>query len=306
MSRTIKLATSIDEQIERLKNRGMIIKDEAFAKEMLAYIGYYRLGFYWFPFEQNYPQKVNRNHLFNEGTDFATSIVMYEFDKDFRTILNAYLQDIEVDLRTKVIYIISNLHKNNPTWFADRRIVKRSFIDYFTEKYNREIINNEVIRNHARYHINDRFAPAWKTLEFLSFGDLQRLIASIKDYNEQELIYKCYGFKDNRLFPNYIDTIRIVRNYCAHGHPLFDFISSRSIRAGKFKKVMKGKTLHKDFYSNIQGVLILIQYFLYYLPNNKGDKFREEMKAFLSARITSDIEPVVGFLKNTPWLEKKL
>lgn len=306
MSRTIKLATSIDEQIERLKNRGMIINDEAFAKEMLAYIGYYRLGFYWFPFEQNYPQKVNRNHLFNEGTDFATSIVMYEFDKDFRTILNAYLQDIEVDLRTKVIYIISNLHKNNPTWFADRRIVKRSFIDYFTEKYNREIINNEVIRNHARYHINDRFAPAWKTLEFLSFGDLQRLIASIKDYNEQELIYKCYGFKDNRLFPNYIDTIRIVRNYCAHGHPLFDFISSRSIRAGKFKKVMKGKTLHKDFYSNIQGVLILIQYFLYYLPNNKGDKFREEMKAFLSARITSDIEPVVGFLKNTPWLEKKL
>lgn len=179
MSRTIKQATSIDEQIERLKNRGMIIKDEAFAKEMLAYIGYYRLGFYWFPFEQNYPQKVNRNHLFNEGTDFATSIVMYEFDKDFRTILNAYLQDIEVDLRTKVIYIISNLHKNNPTWFADRRIVKRSFIDYFTEKYNREIINNEVIRNHARYHINDRFAPAWKTLEFLSFGDLQRLIASI-------------------------------------------------------------------------------------------------------------------------------
>lgn len=306
MSRTIKQATSIDEQIERLKNRGMIIKDEAFAKEMLAYIGYYRLGFYWFPFEQNYPQKVNRNHLFNEGTDFATSIVMYEFDKDFRTILNAYLQDIEVDLRTKVIYIISNLHKNNPTWFADRRIVKRSFIDYFTEKYNREIINNEVIRNHARYHINDRFAPAWKTLEFLSFGDLQRLIASIKDYNEQELIYKCYGFKDNRLFPNYIDTIRIVRNYCAHGHPLFDFISSRSIRAGKFKKVMKGKTLHKDFYSNIQGVLILTQYFLYYLPNNKGDKFREEMKAFLSARITSDIEPVVGFLKNTPWLEKKL
>lgn len=306
MSRTIKQATSIDEQIERLKNRGMIIKDEAFAKEMLAYIGYYRLGFYWFPFEQNYPQKVNRNHLFNEGTDFATSIVMYEFDKDFRTILNAYLQDIEVDLRTKVIYIISNLHKNNPTWFADRRIVKRSFIDYFTEKYNREIINNEVIRNHARYHINDRFAPAWKTLEFLSFGDLQRLIASIKDYNEQELIYKCYGFKDNKLFPNYIDTIRIVRNYCAHGHPLFDFISSRSIRAGKFKKVMKGKTLHKDFYSNIQGVLILIQYFLYYLPNNKGDKFREEMKAFLSARITSDIETVVGFLKNTPWLEKKL
>lgn len=306
MTKAIKLATTIDEQIERLKNRGMIIPDEEVAKAYLWYIGYYRQGFYWFPMEQDYPNKEQRNHLFNEGANFATSIVLYNFDADFRTILNSYLQDIEVDMRAKVIYLISNIHKTNPIWFADKRFVNQSFIKAFTEKYNREIANNDVIKRHAKAHPNDKFAPAWKTLEYMSFGDMERLIEALKDDKEQILIYNCYGFNEDKSFPNYIDVIRIVRNYCAHGHPLFDFISSRSIRAGKFKKVMKGKNLHKDFYSNIQGILVLTQYFLYYLPDGKGDKFREEMKDFFAKRITPDIEPIVGFLKNTPWLENKI
>jgi abortive infection bacteriophage resistance protein len=158
----IKQATTIEEQIERLKERGMIIRSNEFAKMYLWNIGYYRLGFYWFPYEQDYPQKVNRNHLFNEGTDFSTIMTLYDFDSTLRSMLSAALLKIEVDIRAKVIYLISNLHKQSPAWFADSRVVSRDFIEDFTEKYNREIINNEVIRNHARYHINDRFAPAWK------------------------------------------------------------------------------------------------------------------------------------------------
>lgn len=301
----IKQATTIEEQIERLKERGMIIRSDEFAKMYLWNIGYYRLGFYWFPYEQDYPQKVNRNHLFKEGTDFSTIMTLYDFDSTLRPMLSAALLKIEVDIRAKVIYLISNLHKQSPAWFADSRVVSRDFIEDFTEKYNREIINNEVIRNHARYHINDRFAPAWKTLEFLSFGDLQRLIASLKSDRDRMMIYNCYGFDEKKSFPNYIDVIRILRNYCAHGHPLFDFHFSRSIRAGKFKRVMKGKQIASNFYSSIQGALVLTQYFLYYLPENQGDIFRDRLRNYFSF-IPSDIEPVVGFLKDTPWLEKKL
>lgn len=302
----MKTATTITEQIERLKNRGMIINDEPYAKKMLDHIGYYRLGFFWFPMEQDYPERENRNHLFKNGSNFATSINVYEFDKQFRAIVTTYLQDIEVDMRAKVIYLISNIHKAHPTWFADSRFVNQNFIKAFTEKYNREIVNNDVIKRHAKAHPNDKFAPAWKTLEYMSFGDMERLIEALKDDKEQMLIYNCYGFNEYKSFPNYIDVIRILRNYCAHEHPLFDFNFSRSFRAGKFKKAMKGKTLPQGFYSGIQGSLVLVQYFLYYLPDDKGDKFREEMKEFFAKRITPDIESIVGFLKHTPWLEKKL
>lgn len=45
-------ATTIEEQIALLESRGMKIDDKDKAQENLLDIGYYRLGFYWFPFEK--------------------------------------------------------------------------------------------------------------------------------------------------------------------------------------------------------------------------------------------------------------
>ena len=44
-------ATTFEEQIQLLRSRGMVINNEEKAKEVLSDIGYYRLGFYWFPMD---------------------------------------------------------------------------------------------------------------------------------------------------------------------------------------------------------------------------------------------------------------
>lgn len=67
-----KEAINIDEQISLLRQRGMIIDNEDKAKEVLSDVGYYRLGFYWFPFERSYPCKVRRTHEFREGLTLMT------------------------------------------------------------------------------------------------------------------------------------------------------------------------------------------------------------------------------------------
>ena len=67
-----EVATTIDEQIKLLKDRGMNIEDEVKARENLMDIGYFRLGFYWFPFEKTYPRKNKRDHNFKEGTKFVS------------------------------------------------------------------------------------------------------------------------------------------------------------------------------------------------------------------------------------------
>lgn len=41
-------ATTVEEQIELLRSRGMTIEDVDKAKEILLDVGYYRLGFYWY------------------------------------------------------------------------------------------------------------------------------------------------------------------------------------------------------------------------------------------------------------------
>ena len=45
--------TSVDAQIAILESRGMKIENLDKAKEILLDISYFRLGFYWFPFEKD-------------------------------------------------------------------------------------------------------------------------------------------------------------------------------------------------------------------------------------------------------------
>lgn len=59
----IKTATTTEEQIAKLENRGMVILDRAKAEEILSDIGYYRLGFYWFPVA--FSASLSRSILYN-------------------------------------------------------------------------------------------------------------------------------------------------------------------------------------------------------------------------------------------------
>jgi abortive infection bacteriophage resistance protein len=124
-----KKATTIDEQIALLKSRGMVIDDVKKAKENLFDIGYFRLGFYWFPFEATYPRKNNRTHQFTSGANFAWAIKLYYFDFDLRNILLRYISRIEVNFRTSVVYLTSNEYKDNPCWYVDPTIIKKEILE---------------------------------------------------------------------------------------------------------------------------------------------------------------------------------
>ena len=65
----IKFATTIDQQLDLLEQRGLRINDREKAKEILLDIGFYRLGFYLFPFEKSFPNLVIALFCFN----FASS-----------------------------------------------------------------------------------------------------------------------------------------------------------------------------------------------------------------------------------------
>ena len=95
-----KLATNVDEQIAKLESRGMSIGDKDKAKECLLDIGYFRLGFYWFPFEKSYPRKINRTHEFKEGTFFGIHYREENYPMaKFVTVIKGRGLDYIVDLR---------------------------------------------------------------------------------------------------------------------------------------------------------------------------------------------------------------
>ena len=51
------------------------------------------------------------------------------------------------------------------------------------------IKKNDVISRHHTNHPDHQYAPAWKTVEYISFGDLIRLIDNLKDSDLKKKIY---------------------------------------------------------------------------------------------------------------------
>lgn len=214
-----QIATSIDEQIEILRNRGMNFDcDKSKIKEYLLDIGYYRLGFYWKPFE------IDNEHNFEKGTKFSDVITLYYLDVDLRNILRKYLTRLEINFKTKLIYYVSNKYKENPTWFADDTVVEKNFLNNLSKIYdNRFKTKNKVIRKHHNKYKNHIHAPAWKTLEFFTFGTNLNLYRYLKDEAVKKRISKTFNIENYEKFQTIIGAMLELRNVCAHGDILYDF-----------------------------------------------------------------------------------
>lgn len=214
-----QIATSTTEQIQLLKARGMVFDcEDAKIKEHLLDIGYYRLGFYWRPFE------IDENHNFAEGTKFSDVISLYYLDVDLRNILNKYLTRLEINFRTKMVYYVSNKYKTSPTWFADDLVVQKVFINNLHKIYDDKFkTNNKVIKKHHKKYINHIHAPAWKTLEFFTFGTNLNLYRNLKSEDIQKRISKTFEIENPEKFQTIIGAMLELRNACAHGDVLYDF-----------------------------------------------------------------------------------
>lgn len=69
---------TINEQVENLKEKGLIVEDEEYAKRILNDISYFRLV------KAYSPNLKLRNSLYNEGITFEQIVELYLFNANFR------------------------------------------------------------------------------------------------------------------------------------------------------------------------------------------------------------------------------
>lgn len=279
-------ATTFNEQITRLEERGMELDyDKAKIKEFLLDIGYYRLGFYWNPFE------INGDHEFKEGTKFSNAVLLYYLDVDLRNILLKYMNRIEINFRTKVVYYASNTYKNSPTWFIDPKVISSDFINAVENHYNEEFKkNNKVIKLHHQKYINDKYAPAWKTLEFFTFGTILKIFKSLLDDDIKKRISNEYGIINVDKFINLMETIVYIRNTCAHGGVLFDLKLPKGISA------IPGITFNNNNRHSLDSSIKVILYILGQISNDRKIEMEARIKETFEKH--SDNEVIKGIIAN--------
>lgn len=212
-----KPALTFAQQLQQLKDRGLVIEDDKKAVFLLENISYYRLSGYWYPMLKS-PKKA---HIFKGGSSFNASFNLYCFDRELRKLVNSELEKIEVAIRAKMIYTLAHLH--GAFWHTDSTLYTNLI------KFARTITTLEKEYGRSRddfilefkNNYTDLLPPSWMIFEITSFGVLSNIYENLKPGKAKREVAQYFGL-DEKTFTSWMHGIVYIRNVCAHHSRLWN------------------------------------------------------------------------------------
>jgi abortive infection bacteriophage resistance protein len=266
-----KPAYTISDQLALLKQRGMLFRDTEKAHSLLKNINYYRLKGYWWDMQSD-----TVLHSFQPKVYFEDVIERYNFDRKLRLILFGAIEQIEIAVRTKLIYHMSlaygGLWYLDPTLFNSATkningVLKTAHfcvLEELTKEFDR---SQEVfVKEHQRRY-SGKPADAWIILEVASMGTLSKLYKNLKiNLPERGLIANEMGINSPHVFSGWLESIAYIRNIIAHHSILWSrtMVKRPSLRLNNpvgvwFSQPLKQGQLDKPF-STISCMLYLCNF----------------------------------------------
>ena len=209
-----KSPLTFEQQLQQLKDRGLIIDDDDLALFHLKTISYYRLSAYWHPFRKTEQDDVLSDD-FEEGTQFTEVIRLYEFDRRLRLLVMDAIERIEVYARTLFTYHIghrygafghtraANFHHNfyHAPWLEKLEEDADRSIDVFISHYKNKYAGFPTL-------------PIWMVTEVMSLGSLSKGYRGLK--NDDKKIISDEFALHHRCLADWFHTLTYIRNICSH------------------------------------------------------------------------------------------
>lgn len=211
-SKTFK---SLDEQINILRDKGLVINDEDYAKEVLLRENYFFLNGYRHLF-----MKSKDKSRYIEGTKFEEVYSLFLFDRRLRNILFKNILIIENNIKSIISYQLSKKYGYRekeylkPSNFNTSFECKRQVNDVIG-KMKRQIKTNATVHSATRhYALNYGYIPLWVLVKVLSFGIVVELFSVLKKEDQYDII-EFYDL-DLKTFMTGLNILSNYRNLCAH------------------------------------------------------------------------------------------
>jgi abortive infection bacteriophage resistance protein len=292
-----KPALSYADQINQLKQRGLIIENEPKAIHLLEVISYYRLSGYWYPMLAD-----KENHVFKPYSTFETAFNIYKFDRELRLLVLQELEKIEVAVRAKMIYILS--HNRSPFWYLD----PNNFRD--NEKHAKTLSDlekefdrsDEEFIQSFRSKYSNPMPPSWMVFEVSSFGVLSRLYSNLSIEKDKRDIANFFGLSDV-VFTSWLHSIVYLRNICAHHSRLWN--REMSVRPKIPRNPRKIFIVFPQTETSINNKTFFILSMIIYLMNtiNPKHNIQSKIKNLLNEYPNIDTK-AMGFPDN--WQDEEL
>ena len=228
-----KVFKTIDEQIKILQDKGLIIDDIEYARDILIRENYFFISGYRHPF-----LKSKNDRFFLPNTNFNELYALFHFDRQIRNIIFKNLLIVENNMKSIFSYQLSknygirekdylkpNNFTNNPE--------KQRQINDLLRKMKRQIrVNGSQHSATSHYLQHYGYIPLWVVVKVLSFGIVSELFTIMK-IQDQEEISKVYNVSTENLI-TYLPILANYRNLCAHEDILYDHRNQKAINDTKY------------------------------------------------------------------------
>lgn len=295
---------TINEQVEILKNKGLIIEDEISVKETLLRENYFFIMGYRHAFMTS-----PKERKFIPGTTFDEVYSLFTFDRNFRNVIFKNVLVIENQLKSVISYQLSKKYGYkekeylNPKNFTQDHNKARRVRDLI-DKMKRQIRINATTHNATIHYMNNYgYIPLWVLVKVLSFGIVCELYTILKKEDQIEVA------EVFNTTPQVLEDILIIlsnyRNLCAHEDIVFEHKTERVIPDTKYHNLMNIPQMDGEYIYGKNDLFAVIIIFKILLKNKEFRLMMKEIEyeiELLDGRIDSisinKILDRMGFPKN--------
>ncbi len=205
---------SIDEQVKRVRDRGLIIDDETELRYFLKNVSYYHLSIY-FKFFQT-------DDMFHPGTTFADVVKIYTFDNKLRFLLLELLERVEKSFKARVAYNLS-VETNQSHSHQSKELFRDEFLyNEIQQMFIDEVRKSKEIsiEHYQQKYTEPSLPPIWTLVEILSFGQTVKFVKSLK--REYKNTVARTFLADEQFVMSWMHSLSVLRNNCAHHSRLWN------------------------------------------------------------------------------------
>lgn len=259
MELTSRPFKDLDQQIGILREKGMLIENDDYAKSVLSKMGYYTLinGYKGLFLRKNDQGSIVVPHQYINETKIEDIVALYKFDRKLRAILYNGLLSYETMLNSELAYRFSEMFPaaysyldiNNFKHDANNTVRVLKTISSLTTKIEQEA--HKRGDNAIKHYINSHTCiPLWVVTEFMTFGDLNYFYLNCKDELKQKIAHdftlryrKTNGLsQSNAIMPEVIEHINHVvnmfRNAVAHNEITYCKVINRGPNLSSVRNIL--------------------------------------------------------------------
>ncbi len=242
----VKTFKTLDEQVEILQSKGLIVSDEQETKDILLRENYFFINGYRWLFLESTTRK-----LFLPGTTFEELYALFQFDRHIRNITFKNLLIIENNLKSITAYNLSSKYGikeedylNAKNFVSDRKRKKQ--VDDLLRKMKRQIRVNGG-QHQATLHYTEKYGyvPMWIAVKVLSFGIVSELYQILKTEDQISIAQDFHATREQLVV--YFPILANFRNLCAHEDILYEHKAQRSIEDTKYHQLLNIPKVNDEY-----------------------------------------------------------